>query len=130
MVPHLSRYHCESEQESQQSPQLFVLQKLEIVTFKIKESCDERDKHNHSNRSRIVWWSKYANLSVCSFLYPLCDSFSRNTNALNVHGIAVLLFSFRWEVHENRSCVEAKHLENIRAFVKINHREEKFVRIE
>jgi hypothetical protein len=130
VIPHLTGHHGECEEKREQTPELFVLQEFQVVALEVEESSDECDKHNHCNGSRVVWWTENANLDVSALLHPLSDGLSGDSNALDVHGVAVLLLSLRWEVHENRCSVESEHLENVRALVKVHHGEEELVRVD
>lgn len=129
VIPHLTRHHRECEEHGQQSPELFVLQELQVVALQVQETSDEGDQHDDSDRSRIVWWAENSDLNIGAFLHPLCDGFCWDADALNVHGVTVLSLSLGWEVHEHGRGVEAEHLENVRSLVEIDHREEEFVRI-
>lgn len=129
VVPHLAGDHGEGEQECQQSPKLFVLQELQIVALQVQKPADEGDQHDDCDSSGVVWRTENADLRVGSLLHPLGNGLGGNADSLNVHGVAVLGLALRWEVHEDRRGVEAKHLENVAAFVEVNHGEEELVRV-
>lgn len=126
VVPHLTGDHGEGKQERQKSPELLVLQELEVVPLQVQETCDEGDQHDDCNSSRVVWWTENADLGVGSFLDPLGNSLGGDSYSLDVHCVTVLGLPLGGEMHEHRGGVQTKHLENVAAFVEVDHGEEEF----
>lgn len=70
VVPHLTGNENEAKHHSQQTPQLFVVQKFEIVSSQVEETGEQRHKHHDCHCAGIVWWTENSNLNVGTLLDP------------------------------------------------------------
>lgn len=129
MVPHLTRNHCETENDCQETPHLLVVQKVQVVSTQVEESSDEGRQHKDGYSSGIVWWSEDPNLNIGTLLNPFADHFGGNSHPLDIHGVSCFWFALRWEMNKDRSRVQTQQLKHVGALIEVNHSEEQLIRV-
>lgn len=128
MIPHLAGDHRKTERNRQQAPHLLIVQELQIIAPNVQNRSDCSGQQHKRHGARIVWRSEDANLYIGSFLNPFGNQFRREADALDVHCVDGFRFALGREMHENRRCIEAQHLEHIVPLVEINRRKEHTIR--
>merc|ERR1719429_722090 len=103
MIPHLSTSHGKDKDQSNQSPSIFVIQELQIVSAHINEDGGDTKEGEHSNGSSVIGRPEHTDIDFCPLSNPFGNGIGTEADSLDVHRVQFLRFAFGGEVHKNGS---------------------------
>lgn len=127
MIPHLTRDHGEAEEYCDGTPQILVVQELQVISPNVKKTSHQGHQCDHGHGARIVWWTENANGDVRSLGNEFRNRIGGEADAMDIHGVSSLWLALGREMHEHRGGVQAQKLENLGAVIEIHHSKEEFV---
>lgn len=130
VIPHLSRDHGEAEEHCDGSPQVLVVQELQVVTPNVQEATDQSHQRDHGHSSRVVGWTENTDCDVGALGNEFSNGIRGKADAVDVHGISTLGLTLGREVHEDGGSVQTQQLEYLGALVEVHHGKEELVGVD